>query len=73
MLKMHNRYLQNDRGIDIIEGNLERVKKKAPPKRCYIRSCKVLAVLHRDCLLYTAQQPSNQLQLPSNRRGAREF
>ena len=33
---------------DIIEGNLERVKKKAPPKRCYIRSCKVLAVLHRD-------------------------
>lgn len=48
MLKMHNRYLQNDMGIDIIEGNLERVKKKAPPKRCYIRSCKVLAVLHRD-------------------------
>ncbi len=48
MLKMHNRYLQNDRGKDIIEGNLERVKKKAPPKRCYIRSCKVLAVLHRD-------------------------
>lgn len=48
MLKMHNRYLQNDRGIDRIEGNLERVKKKAPPKRCYIRSCKVLAVLHRD-------------------------
>lgn len=28
MLKMHNRYLRNDRGIDIIEGNLERVKKK---------------------------------------------
>lgn len=48
LLKMHNRYLQNDRDIDIIEGNLERVKKKAPPKRCYIRSCKVLAVLHRD-------------------------
>lgn len=49
MLKMHNEYLQNDRGIDIIEKNLERVKKKkAPPKRCYIRSCKVLAVLHRD-------------------------
>lgn len=48
MLKMHNRYLQNDRGIDIIERNLERVKKKAPPKRCYIRSCKVLTVLHRD-------------------------
>lgn len=48
MLKMHKRYLRNDRGIDIIEGNLERVKKKAPPKRCYTRSCKVLAVLHRD-------------------------
>lgn len=29
MLKMHNEYLQNDRGIDIIEGNLERVKKKS--------------------------------------------
>lgn len=25
---MHNEYLQNDRGIDIIERNLERVKKK---------------------------------------------
>ncbi len=48
MLKMHKMHLQNDRGIDIIEWNLERVKKKAPPKRCYIRSCKVLAVLHRD-------------------------
>lgn len=48
MLKMHNIHLQNDRGIDIIEGKLERVKKKAPPKRCYIRSCEVLAVLHRD-------------------------
>ena len=48
MLKMHKMYLQNDRGIDIIEWNLERVKKNAPPKRCYIRSCKVLEVLHRD-------------------------
>lgn len=28
---MHKSYLQNDRGIDIIEWNLERVKKKAPP------------------------------------------
>lgn len=37
MLKMHNRYLQNDRGIDIIEGNLERVKKKAPPKSNVIK------------------------------------
>lgn len=28
MLKMHKMYLQNDRSIDIIEWNLERVKKK---------------------------------------------
>lgn len=48
MLKVNKIHLQIDRGIDIIEWNLERAKKKASPKRCCIRSCIVLAVLHRD-------------------------
>lgn len=48
MLKMHNEYLQNDRGYRYNRGEPREGKEKAPPKRCYIRSCKVLAVLHRD-------------------------